>query len=340
MTTPFEHFDLERPNRIGLAHADAIEVEADRLARALDAGDEAQAIGYLKCLVEAVAKVALDLNGEPAPGNASFDTVVNKAHGLLADQEGVGLTHDSPFSNIATQARKMAVAMSNIRNNFGAGHGRARQPELTPEMLNLAMDGSLLWVRWALRRLDAFAQGRPETLIRDLVGDPYGQITFSSGSLASRLVTAGLATSEPRNARAIGVAVGQRAARETFVVRIDGVDAPIGDTDLDRWPATYRLGVARGLLFSPDERPTFTALNLRQALEVCLPVLDASEEISALIMEVVRGIPPGHLPGDESSMASLTRVVDQNAVNRPADEKAAWTALSWHLRGQVAPVVT
>lgn len=182
MTTPFERFDLERPTQVGIAHADAIEVEADRLARALDDGDDAQALGYLKCLVEAVAKVVLDLNGEPAPGNATFDTVVNKAHSLLADQEGAGLIHDSPFSNFATQARKMAVSMSSIRNSFGAGHGRARQPEVMPEMLKLALDGSLLWTRWALRRLDAFAQGRPETLIRDLVGDPYGQIIFTSGS--------------------------------------------------------------------------------------------------------------------------------------------------------------
>lgn len=338
-TTPFERFDLAPPTRVGLAHAQAIEVEADRLARAIDDGDDAQALGYLKCLVESVAKVVLDLNGEPAPGNASYDAVVNKAHTLLANQDGAGLTHDSPFSNIATQARKMAVAMSNIRNSFGAGHGRARQPELTSEMLTLAMDGSLLWVRWALRRLDAFAGGRPETLIRDLVGDPYGQITFTSGSLASRLVAAGLSAIEPRHARAIGVAVGQRAARETFVVRIDGVEAPIADLDLGRWPAPYRLGVARGLLFSPDERPTFTAMNLLQALEICAPVRDAPEEISELIMDVVQRVPPGRLVGDEGIVTALTWLVDQAVNQRPEAEQPAWTTLSWHLRGLAPPQV-
>jgi hypothetical protein len=63
----------------------------------------------------------------------------------------------------------MAVSMGTIRNEHGGGHRRARRPELTGEMLGLAMDGCLRWSRWALTRLGYFARGRPETLIRDLV---------------------------------------------------------------------------------------------------------------------------------------------------------------------------
>lgn len=336
MTDMFERFDLPRPLRVGEAHAEAIGVEVERLARAIDAADDAQALGYLKCLVEAVAKVALDLNGEPAASNAGFDTIVKKAHDLLAGQHGKGLTQDSPFANLATQARKMAVSMSAIRNNFGGGHGRARQPEVSAEMLALASDGSLLWVRWALRRLDDFAQGRPETLIRDLVGDPYGALTFSSGDLTARLEGAGLAEADPRHSRAIGVAVGQRAARDTFNVRIEGVDAAVNDPDLTRWPAPYRLGVARGLLFTPDERSTFTAQNVLHALQICLPVLDAPEEIGGLICEVLQTVPPGNLPGDPQSTLALTWLVDQNSLKRPPTEQPAWAALGAHLRGMAA----
>jgi hypothetical protein len=337
VTEAFQRLGVQAPTRIGGAHLEAIAVEAERLGRAIDAGDDGQALGYLKCLVEAVAKIVLDLNGEPVAGNASFDTIVGNAHGLLARQRGVELARDSPFANLTTQARKMAVSMSTIRNEFGGGHGRARQPELTPEMLTLAMDGSLLWVRWAVRRLDAFAEGRPETLIRDLVGDPDGVISFYRGSLAQRLASSGLAEIEPRHARAIGVAVGQRAARDTFNVRIDGVDPPANDPDLHRWPAPYRLGVARGLLFAPDERTTFTAYNLLEALQVCLPVIDASEEMGDLIRAVLQAVPPGQLPGNPESTASLTWLIDQNVQSRPAAEQADWAALGLHLRGLVPP---
>lgn len=119
--------------------------------------------------------------------------------------------------------------MSIIRNDYGGGHGRARQPELTGEMLDLAIDGSLLWTRWALRRFGYFARGRPETLIRDLVGDPGGQIVFYSGDLSARLQSADLPKIEPRYFRSIGIAVGQRAARDTFNVRIEGRRPSLGD---------------------------------------------------------------------------------------------------------------
>jgi hypothetical protein len=212
----YGRFDLVRPDHLGDAHWSAVQLEFDRFARAVEAGDDGQALGYLKCLVEAIAKVVLDINGTPSGGSESFDTVTKKAHDLLAAQPGHELANGTPFGNLATQARKMAVSMSVIRNSFGGGHGRARQPDLRSEMLDLATDGSLLWSRWALRRLGYFTQGRPETLIRDLVGDPDGQIIFYGGDLTARLQAANLPGCEAKHARAIGLAVGQRAAMDTF----------------------------------------------------------------------------------------------------------------------------
>lgn len=328
----YTRFGVRRPENLGEAHWDAINIEVDRFARALEAGDDPQAIGYLKCLVEAVAKVVLDINGTPASGNEMFETIVSRAHELLATQPGRELADQTPFRNLATQARKMAVSMGTIRNNFGAGHGRARQPEMRSEMLDLAIDGSLLWVRWALRRLGYFAQGRPETLIRDLVGDPHGSIIFYRGDLTERLSNANLPNLEPKHARAIGVAVGQRAAMNTFNVRIEGVDACVADPDLTRWPAAYRIGVATGLLFSPEELPTFTARNLYQAMEVCAPVTDASEEIISLIRRVMDIQPPGPLPGEVEDNAKLVWFLERAAASRPQEEQAAWAALAEHLK--------
>jgi hypothetical protein len=332
----YENYRVPRPQHIGEAHADAIDLELQRFARAAEAGDDGQAIGYLKCVIEAIAKVVLDLNGTPAGGTESFDPTVKRAHDLLAAQPGHELALESPFGNLATQARKMAVSMSTIRNGYGAGHGRARQPELKGEMLELAMDGSLLWIRWAIRRLGYFAMGRPETLIRDLVGDPAGQISFYRGDLATRLDAANLADADPRHARSIGVAVGQRAAQDTFNVRIEGVDATINDNDLRRWPASYRVGVANGLLFSPDELPTVTTRNLRDALEVCTPVSEESDDIAALLARVRASRAPGPLPGDPQAQAGLLWFVEQTAGSRSTDEQEAWNAIADHLHGRAA----
>lgn len=330
----YESYRVPHPQHIGEAHADAVDLELQRFARAAEAGDDGQAIGYLKCVIEAIAKVVLDLNGTPAGGTESFDPIVKRAHDLLAGQPGHELAMESPFGNLATQARKMAVSMSTIRNGYGAGHGRARQPELKSEMLELAMDGSLLWVRWAIRRLGYFAMGRPETLIRDLVGDPAGKISFSRGDLATRLDAANLAVAEPRHVRSIGVAVGQRAAQHTFNVHIEGVKAAINDNDLRRWPASYRVGVASGLLFSPDELPTVTTYNLRDALEVCTPVTEESEDIAALLARVRASRAPGPVPGEPESQAELLWFVKQTTGGRPADEQAAWNAIADHLQGR------
>lgn len=327
----FERYSLHEPERIGDARRDAIAAELERLARAEDAGDDAQALGYLKCTLEAIAKVVLDLDGEPAASNAPYDTIVKTAHDRLARQPGVELVHTSPFGDLATQARKMAVAMSNIRNNYGAGHGRARSPEVKDEMLLLAKDGSLLWARWALRRVDHFANGRPESLIRDLIGDPDGRIIFYGGVLTERLRDADLRNQEPRHARAIGAAVGQRAAQGTFVVGGEGVTPPVEDPDLDAWPPAYRLGVANGLLFGPDGIPSINAHTLTLALRVCLPITDHPRDIASMLENAVAAMLPGTLKGETESIKALRTLTRITGPTRPEPEPAAWDRLTRHL---------
>lgn len=327
----YNRFAIPKPEHLGDAHWGAIEIEVTRFVTALDTGDDSQALGQLKCIVEALAKVVWDLNGEPAAANQGIQPLVRRAHDLLARQPGRELTNDSPYSALAAQARKMAEQLGEIRNSHGSGHGRPRQPVLRDEMLDLTMDGALMWTRWALRRIDHFAYGRPETLIRDLIGDPYGQKTFSSGNLADRLRDANLSDIEARHARAIGVAVGQRTARETFVVAQDGVEQPINDGGLERWPAPYRLGVATGLLFAPDESPTITAYNLLRAAQICEPVRDAPEEIANLLSRTTAVLTqgrPSRLPGSAEQHTQLRWLVGRALTNCPASERAAWQELA------------
>jgi hypothetical protein len=159
MTDPYSRFEIVRPDYLGDGHWACIEREADRLWRSLTAGDGSQALGDIKCLVESISRVVLEIDGAPAASNTAFETVVARAHGLLTGQPGRELANQSPFGQLATQASKIAKNLGNIRNEFGGGHGRARTPDLRDEMVALALDGGLLWTRWALRRLGYFSEG-------------------------------------------------------------------------------------------------------------------------------------------------------------------------------------
>lgn len=222
MNDPYSRFEIARPDYLGDDHWACIEREADRLWRSLAAGDGSQALSDIKCLVESISRIVLDVDGTPAAPNTAFDMVVAQAHALLPGQPGHQLANQSPFGQLVTQASKIAKNLGNIRNEFGGGHGRARTPDLHDEMVALALDGGLLWARWALRQLGYFAEGRPTSLINDLVVAPQN---FYTGTLQRRPLAANLLALEPRHQRSIGVAVGQRVMRGTFVVRRDGLES-------------------------------------------------------------------------------------------------------------------
>jgi hypothetical protein len=118
-------------------------LEVERLGRSLDASDAGQALSDLKCLVEAAARITMDIDGAPADPSASFDSIVNRAHQLLAGQPGYDLTNEPQAGRIASQVSKIARNLGDIRNEFGGGHGRSRTPSFADEMLTLALDGGL-----------------------------------------------------------------------------------------------------------------------------------------------------------------------------------------------------
>jgi hypothetical protein len=217
--------------------------------------------------------VVLEIDGTPAAPGEAFPTVVGRAHSWLKDQPGHELANESVFGDLATQAGKIARQLAGMRNEFGGGHGRARIPKLSDEMVALALDGGLLWSRWALQRLGYFSEGRPAALIDALVGSPQ---IFRAGDLQRRLLSARLPDLETRYQRSIGIAVGQRAARQTFVVHHDGVEPCLASDDLMTWPRDYRIGVAYGLWFDPDGRVTLTPESAEEDLLVLDPVADCA----------------------------------------------------------------
>lgn len=324
----YERFDVRRPQFLGDEHWECITIEMERLCRSLEADDDGQVLSDLKCLVEATARVALDIAGSPVKPDAAFDSTVNGAHQLLAAQPGHDLTSDKHFAAMASQASRIARNLGNIRNQFGGGHGRARQPDIRHEMVDLALDGGLIWTRWAVRRLGLFSEGRPAALIRDLVEEPA---TFHSGDLRRRLVAANLPDLEPHHQQELGVAVGQRVMRQTFVVRWDGLDPCLSSDDLAVWPAGYRIGLLRGVWFAPDGHPTVTPRSIRDGLEVIDPVPDAADALHEQVARVRESTQPSLPDADQESVRETAEWLRHRESVRPAAEQAALRELLEHL---------
>lgn len=307
-TDRYERFAIQRPPFIADEQWAAIEVELARLERSLGSDDDGQVISDLKCLVESVAKVVLETNGTPAEPKAALKDLVAKAHRALVGYGGDELAHGSPYGALATQASKMAQSLGEIRNAVGGGHGRARRPVIRDEMVDLALDGALIWTRWALRRLGPFTEGRPEPLIRDLIEEPA---IFRSGDLARRLQSAKLATLPPHHQQSLGVAVGQRSARHTFVVRADGVEPALASPDIELWPPAYRLGLARGILFDPSEAPTVSAKALLDALLLMAPVTTYDSEFGELLAQAV--VSTSEIAGESVQFPEVISILGQRA---------------------------
>lgn len=331
MTRGYSRFAIERPEYLGDEHWRSIAQESERLSRSIDSEDDSQAIADIKSLVEAVAKITVEVAGHPMESKPGFTDLVSQAHGLLHDQPGHGLAYDSQHSAAATQSKKIACGLGKIRNEWGAGHGRANLPNVEPEVLDLALDGGLMWTRWALRRLGYLAHGRPNVLIRDLIETP---ITFHAGVLRERLAAANLSGLERRHQHALGVAVARRAMQDTFVVRWDGLDPCLESDDLRLWPRDYRLGLTQGLWFNLADRCTLTPRSMREGLLVLDPVSDAGDALQEIVERVLASRPKGPLVGNDPSETWAAEEFLQSRISlRPPAEGAALTSLKDHIAG-------
>jgi hypothetical protein len=320
--TPTGTLTLDRPTGIEDPSWAAITATIERLGRATNAEDLSQAVGVAKELVESVARSVLVVRGEVVPENAAFTGVVAKAHEVLERQPGKGLTQAEPLRSVMQNAKAMACKLGDLRNSYGTGHGRAMEPHVTDELSQICIDAALMWSRWALRRLNALAQGMPTPLINDLLG---GGI-FRSGLLTERLASADLAHQEPEVQRRIGVAVGQRAMRETFVVRQDGIEECAERDEPEIWPAAYREGAFEGLFVNPFGQLTVDSWSARWAPRVIAPLVNPSDIIDKLAARI------GELPQADLPPYGVTRdalIEDLRAGSRylPARSQSSWNSL-------------
>jgi len=313
---------LDRPTGIEDPSWAAITATIERLDRAASAADLSQMVGVAKELVESVARSVLVVRGEVVAENASFTSVVARAHEVLERQPGTGLTQTEPLRGVMQNAKAMACKLGDLRNSYGTGHGRAVEPQVTDELASVCTDAALMWSRWALRRLNALAQGMPTPLINDLLG---GGI-FRSGLLTERLESADLAHLEPEVQRRIGVAVGQRAMRETFVIRQDGIEECAERDAPEIWPAAYREGAFEGLFVNPHGQLTVDSWSARWAPRLIAPLEDPANVIGKLAATIgelpLAGLPPGGDSGDD-----LVATLRAGSRFLPEASQSAWNDL-------------
>jgi hypothetical protein len=327
VTTHVLSAELPRPDALDTAAWGAVQDPFARLKAAVGTGDRPLIVGSAKELVEATARVVLEARGRPAGSAEDYEKVLAEAHRAIEHQIGPGVAADAAIRQAATLARKLAGVLRELRNAYGTGHGRAALRCVEDEVLETCVDGALLWTRWALRRLQLLLLGSLQPLIADLRGS-----TFGKGDLATRLAAADLPRLGPDDQRQLGVAVGQRAARNTFTVRIDGVEACAASQDEVAWPPGYREGVVEGLFLDQfgQIRVDEHAFGPRLAAEILVPHPGQARVVADLAAKIRRSA----WSPEFRSIWRRVVVEIQMIAGILADPAArlAWIAIAEHLR--------
>ena len=132
-----------------------------------------------------------------------------------------------------------------------------------------------------------------------------------------------LSSLTPEDAQALGVAVGRRTVGRTFNVKIEGVDPAIAYPG--RYPAAYRAGLVRGLLFN-EQGTLYTRAG---AVSLVVDLLLVDDQLEVLLGEIAPLIESSGwiAPSLGSSTPTLKEVVEEalGAASRlPAEVRDTW----------------
>lgn len=251
--------ELTRPDELDEPHWAAIVDGVGRVQRSRQDEDWRAAVGAAKELCETVAKITLAARHTDIPGE--YPKLIKAAHATLGRDPG--FVSEQPLRDMAQAARNLASSLAQLRNSWGTGHGHAIVPSTTIEHADLAIDAAFTWCRWALRRLDHVLRNTVDRVIADLAG---GEV-FYQGTLARRLAELDLATLDDDDLDRLGRAIAHRGLhRETFVVRIDGVEAVA--TTPESYPEALRRGLIAGIFVDENGYVRADPVGLELAMQL------------------------------------------------------------------------
>lgn len=142
-----------------------VAVEVERINHAIQNGDSGEVLAKAKSLMESVAR-AIIYTYEPwwtPPGKGIFDQTAKKAQevlGIKADREN---QFNMAVYSQCENARKIAVAGNQLRNNTGGDHGHNPDQIIERAHARLAIDAALLWVRFMSSMYEASKNNRKWT---------------------------------------------------------------------------------------------------------------------------------------------------------------------------------
>lgn len=122
-------------------------------------------MGAAKELIECVARCVLDATENPLGDSVKFNKLVHEAQKALERVAGKDIGTSDEIRTITGAAQSIAINVSLLRNKVGTGHGRARVARINDEMAQITSDATMLWCRWALRRLGHLLAGYPNSLL-------------------------------------------------------------------------------------------------------------------------------------------------------------------------------
>ena len=312
--------ELNRPTGIGDQSWQAIEHHWARLTRAWGPPtDEGAVIGAAKDLCECVARVVLEERAIPYSAGDDMPKLVTAAHSTLDRLPGRGQAAQSHVRTLAQSTRTIVKVISELRNELGSGHGRARVPKISHEVAAVASDAAKMWVRWALARLGDILGGDVDQLIQELRGDH-----FRRGLLEQRFDQVGLDSLPGEDQQRLGLAVAHRAMNGTFVVAESGVD-PLQDRPME-WPEDYRLGVASGIILASDGR-----LQLRSHFIPVLASIAAQmrpEDWARLVEDATAAPLEPYLAVDQNRLDEVKSALEEHVSLLPERYQKGWLQIA------------
>jgi Abortive infection C-terminus len=268
--------ELSRPDHLADESWTAIESYLSRFASASAGDDRPAMIGAAKDLIECIARCVLNATENAVGDSVKFPTLIHEAQKALKRVASPDIGVSEEVRAIARAAQTIATSVNAIRNKVGTGHGRARLPEIDDEMSSIVHDATLLWCRWALRRLEHLLAGYPNLLLAEV------NTAVSRDTLQRHFNEVRVPNLPTDIQHAVGVAFGRQAAGGFGNAHLVGVKPAADSPDLVEFPVSYRLGLVEGMVIDYAGQIGLTVPYVKDLVDVLAPV-PSSQGVPAIV---------------------------------------------------------